>query len=74
MAPEQSPAPCFVGFTLRAGAHVMLWHGLVRWAKVEAANALTYVWKPKPIEGPRPLLPPRPVPAESRDVPAAARG
>ena len=37
----------------------MLWHGLLRWAKAEVANALTYVWKPKPIEGPQPVLPPR---------------
>ena len=66
--------PRFVGFTLRTGAHVMLWHGLLRWAKAEAANALTYVRKPKPIEGPRPLLPPRPAPAGGRVVPAAAGG
>ncbi len=51
--------PRFVGFTLRSGAHVMLWHGLLRWAKAEVANARTYLWKPKPVEGPGPLLPPR---------------
>ena len=65
--------PRFVGFTLRAGAHVMLCHGLLRWAKAEAANALTYVVKPRPIEGPRPDLPPRPVAAGSRGAPPRPR-
>ncbi len=65
--------PVFVGFTLRSGAHVMLWHGLLRWAKAEAANALTHLVRPRPVEGPRPNLPPRPSPAEDRGVGAAAR-
>jgi len=66
--------PRFVGFTLRSGAHVMLWHGLLRWAKAEAANALTYAWKPRPVEGPGPLLPPRLVAAAERGAEAPARG
>jgi hypothetical protein len=46
--------PVFVGFSLRSAALVMLGHGLVRWAKAEAANALTYVWRPRP----RPVVAP----------------
>jgi flavin-dependent dehydrogenase len=64
--------PGFVGFSLRSSAHVMLWHGLLRWWKAEVANALTYVWKPRPLEGPRPVLPPRP--AEEAGAEAPARG
>ncbi|HQP85988.1 MAG TPA: tryptophan 7-halogenase [Thermoanaerobaculia bacterium] len=64
--------PGFVGFSLRSSAHVMLWHGLLRWWKAELANALTYVWKPRPLEGPQPVLPPRP--AEEASAEAPARG
>ena len=66
--------PGLVGFSLRSSALVMLGHGLVRWAKAEAANALTYVWRPRPIEGPKPLLPPRVTEARGPGVEAAARG
>ena len=67
--------PGFVGFTLRSGAHVMLWHGLLRWAKAEIANALTHVVKPAPVEGPGPLLPPRlAAAATGAGAEAAARG
>ena len=54
--------PGFVGFSVRSSILVMLAHGLVRWAKAEVANALTYVWRPKPIEGPSPHPAPRPPP------------
>jgi len=64
--------PGFVGFSLRSSAHVMLWHGLLRWWKAELANALTYVWRPRPLEGPQPVLPPRP--AEEAGAEAPARG
>jgi len=66
--------PRFVGFTLRTGAHVMLWHGLLRWAKAELANALTYVVRPTPLEGPRPDLPPRAVATPDGGAEAAAHG
>jgi flavin-dependent dehydrogenase len=66
--------PKFVGFSLRSAAYVMLAHGLVRWAKAEIANAWTYVVKPTPIEGPKPILPPFVAPAAGTGVEAAARG
>jgi hypothetical protein len=44
--------PKFVGFSVRSAMWVMLFHGLVRWAKAELANAWTYVVKPKPISKP----------------------
>ncbi len=66
--------PRFVGFTLRSGAHVMLWHGLLRWAKAEVENAWTHVVKPTPVEGPLPLLPPRSAGAADRSAEVAARG
>ena len=62
--------PGFVGFSLRSSAHVMLWHGLLRWWKAELANALTYVWKPRPLEGPQPVLPPRPAEESGAEAPA----
>src|SRR5262249_4137892 len=46
--------PKFVGFSVRSSMWVMLFHGLARWAKVEIANAWTYVVKPKPIAKPEP--------------------
>ncbi len=49
--------PKFVGFSLRSASLVMLGHGLVRWAKVEAANAWTYVVKPKPLPDGMPIPP-----------------
>src|SRR5512141_78252 len=51
--------PGFVGFSVRSAAWVMLGHGLVRWAKLELANAFTYVVRPRPRGGPLPELPPR---------------
>lgn len=66
--------PGLVGFSLRSAAHVMLWHGILRWWKAEVANALTYVWKPKPLEGPRPVLPPRHAGVAEAGSEAAARG
>lgn len=63
--------PGFVGFSVRSAAAVMLGHGLVRWVKAEAANAWTYVVRPKPIGGPLPVMPPRPAP-EAVPVPAGA--
>jgi flavin-dependent dehydrogenase len=41
--------PKFVGFSVRSSMWVMLFHGLLRWAKAEAANAWTYVVKPRPL-------------------------
>ena len=41
--------PKFVGFSVRAAMWVMLFHGLLRWAKAEAANAWTYVAHTRPI-------------------------
>jgi hypothetical protein len=41
--------PGLVGFSLRSSAWVMLGHGLVRWVKAEALNALTHIVKPKPM-------------------------
>jgi hypothetical protein len=52
----------------------MLAHGLVRWAKAEVANALTYVVKPTPLEGPQPILPPRLAGTPGAGAEAAARG
>jgi flavin-dependent dehydrogenase len=46
--------PKFVGFSVRSAMWVMLFHGLLRWAKAELANAWTYVVKPKPIAKPEP--------------------
>lgn len=66
--------PGFVGFSVRSSILVMLAHGLVRWAKAEAENALTYVSRPKPLEGPRPLLPPRLAGAAGPGAEAVARG
>ncbi|MBK9372702.1 MAG: hypothetical protein IPN03_02925 [Holophagales bacterium] len=66
--------PGFVGFSVRSSILVMLAHGLARWAKAEAANALTYLWKPKPLEGPQPILPPRRAEAAGPGLEAAARG
>ena len=40
--------PRFVGFSVRSAMWVMLFHGLLRWAKAELANAWTYAVKPKP--------------------------
>ena len=50
--------PKFVGFSVRAAMWVMLFHGLVRWAKAEVANAWTYVVKPRPIAKPEPASSP----------------
>ncbi len=66
--------PGLVGFSVRSSILVMLGHGLVRWAKAEIENALTYVVKPKPLEGPQPILPPRLATAAGPGVEAAARG
>jgi hypothetical protein len=44
--------PKFVGFSVRGAMWVMLFHGLIRWAKLELANAWTYVVKPKPLTRP----------------------
>jgi hypothetical protein len=41
--------PGLVGFSLRSSVWVMLGHGLVRWAKAELANALTYLVRPRPM-------------------------
>ena len=41
--------PKFVGFSVRSSMWVMLFHGLLRWAKLELANAWTYVAKPRPL-------------------------
>ncbi|MET0619137.1 MAG: hypothetical protein ABW056_02600, partial [Thermoanaerobaculia bacterium] len=49
--------PKFVGFSVRGAMWVMLFHGLVRWAKAELANAWTYVVKPRPIAHPEPAAP-----------------
>ncbi len=47
--------PGLVGFSLRASAWIMLGHGLVRWAKAEILNALSYVVKPKPMAARMPI-------------------
>ena len=62
--------PGFVGFSLRSSAHVMLWPGPLRWWKAELANALPDVWKPRPLEGPQPVLPPRPAEESGAEAPA----
>ena len=41
--------PKFVGFSVRSAMWVMLFHGLLRWVKAEAANAWTYVVRPRPL-------------------------
>ncbi len=41
--------PKFVGFSVRSARWVMLFHGLLRWAKAELANAGTYVVRPRPL-------------------------
>jgi len=41
--------PGLVGFSLRSSVWVMLGHGLVRWAKAELANALSYLVRPRPM-------------------------
>jgi len=41
--------PKFVGFSVRSSMWVMLFHGLLRWAKAEIANAWTHVVKPRPM-------------------------
>lgn len=66
--------PGFVGFSVRSSILVMLAHGLVRWAKAEVANALTYLWRPKPLEGPQPILPPHLASAGTPGLEPAARG
>jgi flavin-dependent dehydrogenase len=60
--------PKFVGFSIRSAMWVMLFHGLIRWGKLELANAWTYVVKPKPIAKPAtaPAVAPEPRSAEAR--------
>jgi flavin-dependent dehydrogenase len=60
--------PKFVGFSIRAAMWVMLFHGLIRWGKLELANAWTYVVKPKPIGKPaaEPAVAPEPQRVEAR--------
>ena len=41
--------PKFVGFSTRSARWVMLFHGLLRWAKAELAHAGTYVVRPRPL-------------------------
>ena len=41
--------PKLVGFSVRSSMWVMLFHGLLRWAKAELANAWTYVARPRPL-------------------------
>jgi hypothetical protein len=56
--------PKFVGFSVRSARWVMLFHGLLRWAKAELAHAWTYVVRPRPIAkpaaGPDAAAPPHP--------------
>lgn len=47
--------PGLVGFSLRAASWVMLSHGLVRWAKAEFFNALSFLVKPKPMVARMPI-------------------
>src|SRR5262252_6068862 len=42
--------PGFVGYSVRASLFVMIAHGMARWVKAEAANAWSYVVRPKRIE------------------------
>jgi hypothetical protein len=56
--------PGIVGFSVRSSAWVMLGHGLVRWAKAEFWNALSYLVKPKPMTARMPI--------QDRAAPAAA--
>ncbi len=56
--------PGLVGFSLRAASWVMLGHGLVRWAKAEFSNALSYLVKPKPMVARMPI--------QNRAMPAGA--
>ncbi len=64
--------PVFVGFSLRSSAWVMLAHGVLRWWKAELKNALSYVFRPKPIRGPLPEMPPMPKSAPAGAVEPAA--
>jgi flavin-dependent dehydrogenase len=47
--------PVFVGFSLRSGAWVMFWHGVVRYLKAEIFNLLSYVVRPSPMKGRMPV-------------------
>jgi flavin-dependent dehydrogenase len=53
--------PKFMGFSLGLGAWTMLLHGLARWARLELANAWTYVARPRPLKAglPEPLAVPQ---------------
>ncbi len=65
--------PGLVGFSVRSSILVMLAHGVVRWMKAEVENALTYLWRPRPLDGPQPILPPRLVEAGGPGTEAVAR-
>ncbi len=54
--------PTFVGFSVRGAMWAMLFHGLLRWAKAELANAWTHVVRPKPIARPEPATAAAPEP------------
>ncbi len=41
--------PRLVGFSLRAGIWLMLARGMEHWFRAEAQNALTYLWRPRPM-------------------------
>jgi flavin-dependent dehydrogenase len=60
--------PGLVGFSLRSSVWVMLGHGLVRWAKAELANALSYVVRPRPMAARMPIQ------DRVGDVPGASAG
>ncbi len=47
--------PGLVGFSLRTSAWVMLGHGLLRWARAELLNALSYLLKPAPMDAGMPI-------------------
>ena len=68
--------PGLVGFSLRAASWVMLGHGLVRWAKAEFVNALSYLVKPKPMGVRMPIqdraMPAGPPAADAAGSPARA--
>ena len=53
--------PRFVGFSVRGAMWVMLFHGLLRWAKAELANAWTYIVKPSAAAHPRAEGAPQPL-------------
>ena len=66
--------PGLMGFSLGLGAWIMLLHGLVRWGRLELANAWTYIARPRPLRAgmPGPIALPETAPDRplAREAPA----